>query len=154
MKMKERTGTDNDSSNTAFGITVLLQVMGDGDENARRQGHVEDPILLLLSLLQLLQMFIQLNERAILVVLPRNVCAEAAEGFQLLFNLFCGDLNVGPDPPDVICMVHLCSGISDDLNVLGKEFVSILHVRSKSMPSVGPGLIHLPAQKAPETGEG
>ena len=154
MKMKERTGTDNDSSNTAFGITVLLQVVGDGDENARRKGHVEDSVLLLLSFLQLLQVFIQLNERAILVVLPGDVCTEAAKSFQLLFNLFCGDLNVRPNPPDVLRMVHLCPRISDDLNILGKEFVSILHVRSKSMPSVGPGLIHLPAQKAPETGEG
>jgi hypothetical protein len=71
---------------------------------------------------------LQLNEGLILVVLARDVRAEAAELFQLLLKLLCWCLDVGLDALEVLVVVHLRPRISDDANVLGEEVVAVLHL--------------------------
>ena len=74
----------NDTSNALLGIVVALQVLGNGDEDTRRQGHVEYPVRLGTTLLDFLQVLLEIDERFVLVVLSRHICAETAELLQLL----------------------------------------------------------------------
>lgn len=48
-KLREQT-TNNYPRDAIFWVAVLLEVLGDRDEHAWRQGHVEDPVLLLSAL--------------------------------------------------------------------------------------------------------
>jgi hypothetical protein len=70
---------------------------------------------------------LELDEGVVLVILPRNVCAEAAELFKLLLDLLCGCFDVRLDALEVLLVVHLCPRISDDANVLGEEVVAVLY---------------------------
>ena len=62
----------------------------------------------------------------ILIILPGNVGAYLAESVQLFFDFLCRGLDVGPDPLEVLLVIHFRSGISDNLDVFWKEVVSIL----------------------------
>lgn len=118
--------TYNDSGNAVLGVAVALQVLRDCDEDAGGQSHVEYSVGLLSTLLELLQVLFELNEGLVLVVLARNVCAEATELIQLLLEFFSRGFDVGLDSLEILLMVHLCPRISDDANVLGEEVVSVL----------------------------
>src|SRR5689334_20430259 len=52
----------NDTSNAALGVAVALQVLGDCDEDAGRESHVEDAVGLLAALLDFLHVLLELNE--------------------------------------------------------------------------------------------
>lgn len=82
-------------------------------------------------------MFPQVDERFILVVLSGNISAHAAEIVQLLLHLLCWCLYVGLDSLEVFLMVHLRPGISHNLNIFGKEIVSVLAVRLDSANTRG-----------------
>lgn len=77
-------------------------------------------------LLNLFNVLVELLKWLILVILPCNVCACLAEGFKLLFNFLCGGLDVRLDSLEILGVIHFRSGISDDSDVFGEEFVSIL----------------------------
>jgi hypothetical protein len=101
-------------------------VLGDCSEDTWWERHVEYPVGLAAAVLEFLQMLLQLNERLVLVVLARDVCAVAAKLVQLLLKLLRGCLDVGLDAPEVLLVVHLRPRISDDTNVLGEEVVAML----------------------------
>lgn len=86
--------THDNTGNAVLRVAVSLQLIGDGDEDARGQSHVEDPVLFLLPLLNLLKVLCKVDERLILVVLSGDVGAELAEAVQLLLNLLRGGLDV------------------------------------------------------------
>jgi hypothetical protein len=69
---------------------------------------------------------VELLEWLILVVLPRNVCASLTESIELFLHLFRGGLDIRLDPPKILLTIHFRSGISDDFDIFGKEFVSVL----------------------------
>ena len=118
--------TYDDPSQTLLGVTVALQLIGDGNEDARGQGHVEDTVLLLLALFDLVEMLVEVDERIILVVLTGDVGAHLAEVLEELLDFFCGHLDVGLDALEVFFVVHLCPRISDNLDILGQELVAVL----------------------------
>jgi hypothetical protein len=76
-------------------------VLRHGDEDAWWQCHVENAVGLLAALLELLELLCELDEGLILVVLPRDICAEAAEGGKLLLHVLGGGLDVRLDPLEV-----------------------------------------------------
>lgn len=81
---------------------------------------------------------VELDERLILVVLAGDVGANFAELLQLLFDLLGGHLDVRLDSSQKLCVVHLCSGIADNLNIFREEFVAVLGGASALLlPSVG-----------------
>lgn len=82
-------------------------------------------------------MFPQIDKRFILVVLSGNIGAHAAEIVQLFLHLLCWSLYVGPDSLEVFLMVHLRPGISHNLDIFGKEIVSVLAVRLDSANTRG-----------------
>jgi hypothetical protein len=94
-------------------------MLGDDGEDTGREGHVEDTVGLGAVLLNLLESLVESLERLVLVILTGFVCAELAEVLELLLNLLGRGLHVGLDPPQVLLVVHLCAGISDNLTVLG-----------------------------------
>jgi hypothetical protein len=104
-------------------------VLRNSDEDAGRESHVEDAVGLLAALLEALEVVAELNERLVLVVLSRDVRAEATELLKLLLHILCGGLDVGLDPLQVLVVVHLRARISNDANVLREEVVSVLHLR-------------------------
>lgn len=118
--------TYDDTGQPIFGVAVALQLIGDGDEDTGRESHVEDPVLLLLALLDLIEVLVEVDEGLILVVLTGDVGAQLAEVLEELLDLFCRHLDVRLDPLEVLLVVHLCPGISDNLDVLGEEFVAVL----------------------------
>jgi len=122
--------TYDDSRDPVLGVAVALQVLGDCDEDTWGKCHVEYPVGLLATILDLCHVLFELEEGLVLVVLARNVCAETTELVQLLFNLLCGGLDVRLNSLKVLFMVHLCSRITDNSNILGQEVVSVLFVLS------------------------
>ena len=121
-------------------------MLGDWNENAGWQSHIEDSVALLAILLNVLDMLVKLLEGLILVILSREICADGAELVQLLFHLFSWGLYVRSDPLEVFSMVHLGSGISDDLDVLWQEFVSVLVFGKRREIAVREGDDILPSQ--------
>lgn len=109
--------TYEDSSNTILRVVVPPQMLRDSDENGRRKSHIEDSVLPLLTLLDLRQMLLQALEGLVLIILAGIVGANVAECVQLLLNLPGGDLNVRPDTPEILRMVHFCAGIANDLDI-------------------------------------
>ena len=101
-------------------------MLGDCDEDAGREGHVEYPVVLLAALLDLLHVLLKSDEGFVLVVLARDVRTELAEFVQLLLQFFCGGFDVRLDALEVLLAVHLRACISDDVNVLWEEVVSVL----------------------------
>jgi hypothetical protein len=85
-----------------------------------------------LSLLYIVQVLVECHEGLVLVILTRNVGAERAKLFQLQLDILGRGLDVRLDPTQVFIMVHLRSCISNDLDVLGQELVSVLEPRSVS----------------------
>lgn len=118
--------THNNSRNAILWIAVTLQMLRDCDEDAWWERHVEYPVSLAAALLELFEMLVQLNERLVLVVLARDVCAIATELLQLLLKLLCRCLDVGLDALEVLLVVHLRPCISYNANVLGEEVVAVL----------------------------
>lgn len=107
-------------------IAVALQLIRHGNEDTGGQSHVEDSVLLLLALFDIVEVLVEADKGLVLVVLTRGVGAKLAEVVELLLGLLGGQLDVGSHTLEVFFMVHLCPGISDDLDVLGKEFVAVL----------------------------
>ena len=124
-KQRRRATYDN-TGKTILGVAVALQLIGDGDEDAGGKSHVEDSVLLLLTLLDLIEVLVEVDEGLILVVLTGDVCAQLAEVLEELFDLFRRYLDVRLDPLKVLFVVHLCPGISDNLDILREEFVAVL----------------------------
>lgn len=118
--------THNDPRDAVCGVAVFFQMLRDGDENAGREGHVKDSVLLSSALLNLFEVPVKVDKGFVLVILTGNVGADLAKVLQLLLDFFCGDLDVGPHALDVLRVVHLRSCISDNSDVLGEEFVAIL----------------------------
>lgn len=125
---KRDKATYDDTGETVLRVAVALQLVGDGDENTGGQSHVEDSVLLLLALLDLIEVVVEVDERVVLVILTGNVGAELAEAVELLFDFLGRDLDVGSHTLKVFLLVHLCPGISNDFDVLGKEFVAVLRI--------------------------
>lgn len=69
-------------------------MLRDGNEDARRQCHVEDSVTLLSILLKVIEMLVKLLEWFILIVLSGDVCASFAESFQLFLDILGGCLDV------------------------------------------------------------
>lgn len=101
-------------------------MLGDCDEDAGRQRHVEHAVVLAVVLLELLDVFPQLHEGIILVVLARDVRAEAAELVQLLFEVLGRRLDVRPDAIDEIVLAEFTARIADNLNIVREEVVPVL----------------------------
>lgn len=104
-------------------------MLGHCSEDAGWQRHVEDTVGFFPSLLKFLEVFPQLDKRLVLIVLPRNICAELTELLQLLLHVLCWCLYVRLDPLEEFLVVHFCSGISDNFNVLWQELVAKLSGR-------------------------
>lgn len=119
-------GTHDDTSNTALRVTNLFQVLADRNENTGRQRHVKDTVRLFSALLELLEVLLQVLERLILIVLTRNVTAEAGELLELFLEFLGGRLDVRFDALQVFGVVHLCSCVSDDLDIFGEVVVAVL----------------------------
>jgi hypothetical protein len=91
---------DDDSVDALVGVAGLLEVLGDGDEDVGRQGHVKDAVAIgRLALgvglvLELDEMVGQLLEVALLVVLARDVGADLEEVANLLSHGRDGRLDV------------------------------------------------------------
>ena len=119
-------------------------MLRDRDEDAGWECHVEHPVCLLPTLLELLQVFPQGDERVILIVLAGYVCAEAAELVQLLLEVLRRCLDVGFDAAKVLFVVHLRPGITDDLDILREEIVSVLCGALTSVPVRGVLLLTRP----------
>jgi hypothetical protein len=116
---------DNDTSNAVLGIADLLEVLRDNGEDTGRQSHVKETMGLGSTLLELLQMLVQDNEGLVLIVLTGDVGATVAELVKLLLRLLGGGLHVRLDTSEVLIVVHLGASISDDLDILREELVSI-----------------------------
>jgi hypothetical protein len=101
-------------------------MLGHNGKNTGREGHVENAVCLGSAGFQLLEVLVELVEGLILVVLAGDVGAQIAEIGKLLFDLGSGCLNVGLDPPQVLVMVHLGTGISNNLDIFGEELVTVL----------------------------
>ena len=69
--------------------------------------------------LQILQVLIELGETVVAVVLTRDIGADGAELLQLLFHILRGRLDVRSDSPNVLFVIHLSPGVTDDLDVFG-----------------------------------
>ena len=69
---------------------------------------------------------VELLEWLILVVLPIKVCAGLTEGIELFLHLFRRGPDMRLDSPKILRSIHFRSGISDNFDIFGKEFVSIL----------------------------
>jgi len=119
-------GTYNDSCNAVLWVAVLLEVLGNWDEDTWWEGHVEDAVVLLPASLKLLKVLVQLLEALVLVVLAGDVRAHLAEALQLLLRLLGRGLDVGLYSLEIFLVVHLCARISDNLDVFGKELVAVL----------------------------
>jgi hypothetical protein len=61
-----------------------------------------------------------------LIILAGNIAANFGEFLKLLFDFFRGCLDILFDTLEVFVMGHLCPGVSDDVNVFRKEFISVL----------------------------
>jgi hypothetical protein len=109
--------TYNDAGNALCGVAAALQMLGDDGEDTGRQRHVEKAMSLRATVLKLLKMLGELIERLILVVLPRDVGAELAEFIKLLLNLLGGCLHVGANATQVLLVVHLRPGVTDDSDI-------------------------------------
>jgi hypothetical protein len=96
------------------------------NEDTWWQGHVEDTVGFLPAFLELLEMFQQIDERFILVILTCNIRAEGAEFLQLLLHVFCWRLDVGLHPLEVFLVIHFRARISDNPDVLWQELVAVL----------------------------
>lgn len=120
--------TYNDTGNAFCGVAASLQVLGDNREHTGRQRHVEQTVRLFAPLLEVFQVLVQVQERVVLVVLAGDICAELAEVLQHLLHIFGRGLDVRLDSAQVLLVVHLRSGIADDLDVLGQELIAILGV--------------------------
>ena len=134
--------THNNTGDTVLGVVVALQVLRNCDENAGREGHVEDTVVLLATLLKLAQVLLKLDEGLVLVVLAGDIRTEACELLKLLLQLLCGGLDVRLDALEELLVVHLCARISDDANVLGKEVVAVLEDLSMQVRVVGDRATH------------
>lgn len=73
--------THNNASKAALGVTVALQLLRHGSENTRGQSHVEDAVLFLglATVLDLLEMLVEIDKGIVLVVLAGDVRAQLAE---------------------------------------------------------------------------
>lgn len=118
--------TYNNASDALSGVAASLQVLGDDCEDTRGQSHVEETMSLWTTTLELLEVLVKVLEGLVLVVLAGNVCAELAEVLKLLLNLLGGGLHVRLDAPQILLMVHLGAGISDDSDILREELVTVL----------------------------
>lgn len=92
-------------------------MLGDDGEDAGRKRHVEKAMGLRATVLELLKVLSELVERLILVVLTRDVGAELAELIELLLNLLGGGFHVGANAAQVLLVVHLRPGVSDDSDI-------------------------------------
>lgn len=118
--------TYNNASDALGGVAASLQVLGDDCEDTRGQSHVEETMSLRATTLELLEVLVKVLEGLVLIVLAGNVCAELAEVLKLLLDLLGGGLHVRLDAPQILLMVHLGAGISDDSDILGEELVTVL----------------------------
>lgn len=125
--------THNNTGNAVLGVAVSLQLIRHGNEDARRQRHVEDSVLFLMALLDVLEVLGEVDERVILVILAADVGAQLAEAIQLFFDFLGGGLDVRAHPSQIFFVVHVRPSISDDLDPLGEEFVTVLN--TWSMPT-------------------
>ena len=72
----------------------------------------------------------------VLVVLAGDVGAEAGKLYQLLFHFLGGRLDVALHPSEVFFVVHFCPRVSDNLDIFGKEVVSVLERGEKRSANV------------------
>lgn len=79
-----------------------------------------------MALLELLHVFPQLDERLIVVILARDVCAQTAELIELLLQILRRRLDLGPDALDEILVTQFTARIADDLDIVRKEVVAVL----------------------------
>ena len=119
--------TYNDTGDAVGWVAVLLQLLGDSGENAWWKSHVEYTVLLLSAILKLLKVVLEANERLILVILTGDVAADILECLELRLDFLRWGLDGGLDTLEELLTVHLCSGISDDLDVLWQELAAELH---------------------------
>jgi len=119
--------TYNDTGDAVGWVAVLLQLLGDSRENAWWKSHVEYTVLLLSAILKLLKVGLETNERLILVILTGDVAADILECLELRLDLLRWGLDGRLDTLEELLTVHLCSGISDDLDVLWQELAAELH---------------------------
>jgi hypothetical protein len=103
-------------------------VLRNNGEDTRRERHIEQTVVLRAVRLNLLEVLLQALEGLVLVILTRDVSAELCELFELLLSFFGGSLYVGLDASNVFIVVHLGTGISNNLDILGEELVSVLGI--------------------------
>lgn len=101
-------------------------MIGDRDEDTWWEGHVKDSVLFLLILLDFFKMFVEVNERVILVILAGDIRAKLAKALELLFHVLGRHLNIGLHAAQVLGVVHLRTSISYNFDILGEEFVPVL----------------------------
>lgn len=103
-------------------------MLRDNGKNTGRQSHVEKPMGLFSSLLEVFQMLVEMLEGLVSVILSRYIGAERAELLQLLLNILGRRLDIRLDPAQVLIMIHLGTSIADNLDVLGKELIPVLQL--------------------------
>lgn len=118
--------TYDNTSNAVLGVAALLQVLRDNSENGGGESHVEEAMRFGATGLELLKVLLKLVEGLILVVLARDVSANLGELLKLVFNFFGRSLDVGLDAAEILLVVHLRAGVTDNSAVLGEELVAVL----------------------------
>lgn len=103
-------------------------MLRDDCEDAGRKGHVEEPVRGLLAPLEVLEVAVECQEGLVPVVLARDVGTDGAEVGELLLYLLRRRLDVRLDAAEVLLMVHPCTCIADNLDVLWQELVTVLSV--------------------------
>lgn len=87
-------GTYDDSRNAILRVAVPFEMLRDGYEHTRREGHIEDSVAFFTIVLDLQNVLIELLEWLILIVLSGKVCASLAESIELFFNFLCRRLDI------------------------------------------------------------
>jgi hypothetical protein len=121
---------DDDTIDTArLVVAVLLEVLGDGDEDTGRESQVEDPVgfLRLIMRLNLLQVSVEFVERFAFLVAARDVCGHLSKGLDGGGDLgiIVGVLQVRGLALVELSWVHFGAGISDDFDVPREEALTI-----------------------------
>src|ERR1051325_3252010 len=79
--------TYNDASDTPGWVAASLEMLRNDGENTRWQCHVEEPMSLFSTRLELLEMHLETMERFILVVLTRDIGAERTKLVKQLLHV-------------------------------------------------------------------
>lgn len=131
----ERLFDDDPVDTTPEDVTVPLEVLGDRDEDRRREGEIEDtvPLLGLILGFDLVKVFVKPLERLVRIICAGDVGRDGLELLDLLLHLFLvtGVFDVSRYPLVVLLRVHLRPSIADDFDVPREKALSVESEKSR-----------------------